>query len=263
MLAFQTRHKIRRTDATPDIPGGDGDPLEKTHPRFNREWVECFITVVGVLFNHLRCPVGEAPSVFQMRVARPRPAVEICRALSLGILPHVGNARTNPAGGCDSGPVGVDLEPKGPLPHSKCEWAASISSCRNLLIFRFRDFKSVMIEANWMAASAWRSPPAVVDPARSRNLLVFWFQHFKCDSVVSSDQELCAHFKSAHTDSPQFECRSSLNSTHRDFKYEWVEHCLLPGSSAGDSVPDSASGPNGGISNPTPCTAPPTTSSTN
>lgn len=116
--------------------------MEKTHPRFNREWVECFITVVGVLFNHLRCPVGEPPSVFQMRVARPRPAVEICRAFSLGILPRVGNARTNPAGGCDSGPVGADLEPRGPLPHFKCEWAASISSCRNLLIFRFRDFKS-------------------------------------------------------------------------------------------------------------------------
>ena len=66
--------------------GGGDDPLEKTHPRFNRECVECSITVVGVLFNHLRRPVGESPSVFQMRVACPRSAVEICRAFSLGIL---------------------------------------------------------------------------------------------------------------------------------------------------------------------------------
>jgi hypothetical protein len=38
----------------------------------------------------------------------------------------------------------------------------------------------------------------VASPARSRNLLVFWFQHFKCDSVESRDQDLCVNFKSAH-----------------------------------------------------------------
>ena len=43
----------------------------------------------------------------------------------------------------------------------------------------------------------------VIDPAvsalpSSRNLLVFWFQHFKCDSIETSDLELCAHFSSTH-----------------------------------------------------------------
>lgn len=97
---------------------------------------------------------------------------------------------------------------------------------RNLLSSRFRDFRSDMTEAT---GCRWRvgDRPAVASRPRSRNRWIFRFQHFKCDSVVYS--------------------------THRDFKYEWVEHCLLPGSSAGGPARDFTSRSRGRVSKVTRC----------